>query len=188
MNWNKLKQKLEDLLSPGLVGKVEYRASGYRYTPDKSSQCYIVVDKLEVFNRKEDTTTICWYQTEQEVKNDPDLNLVVTSLDIEKVRQESGDKIPKERLLGIAKKRKTAQYSKDILKSQTQLYKSDFKKVAMTYLADPVEKSLESEDILLNVLALIDRRIGKKRLIAMETEMQMKHPVVRYFYDLRRNQ
>ncbi len=185
MNWNKLKQQLEGFLSPMLVGRVEYRASGYRYSPDKSVQCYIVVDKKEVFNMKADTA-IRWYQTEQEIKNDESLDLPVTSDDIERVRRDSGDKIPDERLVVIAKSRKLTLYSKELLKAQAQLCKTDFKKAAIAFLSDPIEKSLKSEDILLNVLALVDRRVGKKRLLAMEDEMQMKHPIVRYFYDLRR--
>ena len=186
MNWNKLKQQLESFISPALAGRVEYRASGYRYSPDKSVQCYIVADKKEVFNMKDDTTAIRWYQTEQEIKNDTSLELIVTSDDIERVRKESGDKIPDERLAVIAKNRKIAQYSKELISAQTQLCKTDFQKAASVFLSDPIERSLESDDILLNVLALVDRRVGKKRLLAMEEEMHMKHPVVRYFYDLRR--
>lgn len=186
MNWNKLKQQLESFLNPALVGKLEYRASGYRYTPDKTVQCYIVVDKKEVFNMKDTTTDIRWYQTEQEIKNDSNLEIRVTADDIEKVRKDSSDKIPEERLADIAKKRKIVQCSKEIFKAQIQLTKTDFRKVASAYLSEPVERSLLSDDILLNVLALVDRRVGKKRLIAMEDQIQMKHPIVRYFYNLRR--
>lgn len=45
MSWSKLKQQLESFLSPALVGRVEYRATSYRYSPDKSGNCYITVDK-----------------------------------------------------------------------------------------------------------------------------------------------
>lgn len=185
MNWNKLKQQLEGFLSPTLAGRVEYRASGYRYSPDKSAQCYVVVDKKEVFNMKADTE-IRWYQTEQEIKNDESLDLAVTPDDIDRVRRDSSDNIPEERLAVIAKSRKLTLYSKELLKAQAQLCKTDFKKAAIAFSSDPIEKSLKSDDILLNVLALVDRRVGKKRLSAMEEEMQMKHPIVRYFYNLRR--
>lgn len=45
MSWSKLKQQLEGFLSPALIERVEYRAPGYRYLPDKSGICYISVDK-----------------------------------------------------------------------------------------------------------------------------------------------
>jgi len=45
MSWSKLKQNLEGFLSLTLAGKVEYRATGYRYSPDKAGICYISVNK-----------------------------------------------------------------------------------------------------------------------------------------------
>ena len=44
MSWSKLK-RLESFLSPALVGRVEYRATSYRYAMNKSGDCYIAVDK-----------------------------------------------------------------------------------------------------------------------------------------------
>ncbi|MDL1164205.1 hypothetical protein P0100_24770 [Yersinia pestis] len=48
MSWSKLKQQLESFLSPALAGRVEYRATGYRYLPDKAGLCYISGDKKNV--------------------------------------------------------------------------------------------------------------------------------------------
>jgi hypothetical protein len=41
MSWSKLKQQLESFLCPALDGRLEYRATGYRYLPDKAGLCYI---------------------------------------------------------------------------------------------------------------------------------------------------
>jgi len=186
MNWNKLKKQLEGFLTPALEGRVEYVASGYRYLPDKKTQCYMVVDKKEVFNIKEDSLMIRWYQTEQEIKNDASIYLDITSEDLEKVRKEMGDKIPADRLSIIAKKNKLSEYSKEVFKAQSNLYKTDFQKSVLIFLSEPIDKCLESDDILLNIFALMDRRVGKKRIVNMERQMQMKHPIVKYFYNLRR--
>ncbi|WP_455749711.1 SF0329 family protein, partial [Paenibacillus chitinolyticus] len=51
----------------------------------------------------------------------------------------------------------------------------------------PIEESIESHDILLNILALVDRRVGKKRILNMSEKMKVKHPIVQYFYELRRS-
>ena len=186
MNWNKLKKQIEGFLTPALEGRVEYIASGYRYLPDKKTQCYILVDKKEVFNIKENSLMIQWYQTEQEIKNDATTNLMVTSEDLENVRKELGDKVPEDRLAVIAKSNKLTEYAKVVFKAQNNLYKADFQKSVLIFLSEPIEKCLESDDILLNIFALMDRRVGKKRIVNMERQMQMKHPVVRYFYNLRR--
>lgn len=186
MNFNKLKQQLESFLNPSLCERIHYRQNGYRYQPDKAVQCYMVVDQKEIFNSKDQTAYVKWYKTEQEILSDPDFIINVTAQDIESVRSSMGGSVPEERLRVIAKDRKTKQCVKEILKAQAELFKSDFQKTALIYLSSPIESSLESDDILLNVFALVDRRVGNKRLMAMKEKMNTKHPVVRYFYDLRR--
>lgn len=187
MAWNKTKQNLESFLSPALLGRVEYRATGYRYAPDKSGRCYIAVDKREIFNTRDAATGIRWYQTDQEIKNNPNIQIPVDPAELEKIRKENGGNVPEERLAVMARSRKLSQCAKEIMAAQTALYKSDFYAAVNRFLTDSIERNLESDDILLNVLALVDRRVGKKRLLAIEKEMQMKHPVVQYFYHLRRS-
>ena len=53
MAWSKTKQQLESFLCESLKKRVEYRATAYRYSPDKSGKCYITVDKKEVFDMNE---------------------------------------------------------------------------------------------------------------------------------------
>ncbi|MNW00630.1 hypothetical protein D3C71_1961510 [compost metagenome] len=53
-------------------------------------------------------------------------------------------------------------------------------------MVTPIEESLESSDMMLNILALLDKRVGKKRILSMAEKMEQKHPAVRYFYELRR--
>jgi len=187
MVWNKVKQQLEGFITPNLVGIVEYRASGYRYVKDKPANCYLTVNKVEVFNYNETTLNMTWYQSEQDVKNDASIQIYVSEEDVDQVRTSSSHKIPEERLAIIAKGHKSSQVAKDILKSQQDLYKMDFQKVSNTFLTSSIDHCLESDDIILNVLAIIDRRVGKKRLIKMKDIILCKHPVVQYFYHLRLN-
>lgn len=187
MVWNKVKQQLETFITPSLVGVVEYRASGYRYSKEKAANCYLTVNKVEVFNQKDCQAGISWYQTEQDVKNDERVNIYVTAEEIDEVRQKSGNKIPEERLEVIAKGHKLNRYAKEVLHAQQELYKTDFQKASNGFLTTSIDLCLESDDIILNVLAIIDRRVGKKRLTKMADIMKMKHPVVQYFYELRLN-
>lgn len=185
MIWSKMKQQLEGFLFPGLAGRVEYRSASYRYLPDRAGQCYITVDKREVFNMNDRTGMIRWYQTEQEIKNDLDAEISVSEEDIEEVRKGSGGTIPEERLAVIAKNRKMSDCAKEIMSAQGILSKSDFYTAANNFLSGSIEDCLESRDILMNIFALVDRRVGKKRLLNMSEKMKTKHPVVQYFYELR---
>ena len=185
MSWSKLKQQLESFRSPALEGRVEYRSTSYRYLPDKAGNCYISVDKKNVLNMSDKTTGIKWYQSELEVKNDPDLQIPVSKEEIEAVRQDTKGNVPEDRLQVIARNRKITELSKQLMSAQTSLSKSNFTVVANKFLTSPIDQSMESDDILLNILALVDRRVGKKRILNMADKMKMKHPAVQYFYKLR---
>lgn len=185
MSWSKLKKNLESYLCPALSGRVEYSASSYRYLADKSGTCYITVDRKNVLNMSDKTTIIQWYLTEQEIKNDANIQIPISNEEIEAVRKESNGRVPNDRLQVIARSRKISAYAKELLSAQSSLSKSNFIVVANQFLSSSIEDSLESNDILLNVLALVDRRIGKKRILNMSEKMKLKHPIVQYFYQLR---
>lgn len=185
MSWSKLKQQLESFLCPALYGRVEYRATGYRYLPDKAGLCYISVDKKNVLNMSDRTTLIKWYQTELEIKNDPDVQLPISEEEIEAVRKDTKGNVPEDRLKVMARNRKISVYAKELLSAQASLSKSNFFAVANKFLSISIEESIESNDVLLNILALVDRRVGKKRILNMAEKMKAKHPIVQYFYELR---
>ncbi|MEF2245324.1 SF0329 family protein [Paenibacillus sp. IITD108] len=187
MSWSKLKQNLESFLCPALIGRVEYRATSYRYLPDKAGNCYITVDKKNVLNMSDVTNLIRWYQTELEIKNDPDIQIPINNEEIEAIRKETKGMVPEDRLKVIARSRKISEYAKELLSAQTSLSKSNFIVAANKFLSISIEESIESNDILLNILALVDRRVGKKRILNMSEKMKLKHSVVQYFYELRRS-
>ncbi|MFP3389794.1 hypothetical protein [Brevibacillus sp. SIMBA_040] len=185
MSWSKLKQNLESFLCPALYGRVEYRATGYRYLPDKAGLCYIAVDKKNVLNMSDKTTLIKWYQTELEIKNDSDIQIPISNEEIDAVRKDTKGIVPEDRLKVIARSRKISEYAKELLSAQISLSKSNFSDVATKFLSISIEESMESNDLLLNILALVDRRVGKKRILNMAEKMKLKHPIVQYFYELR---
>lgn len=185
MSWSKLKQQLESFLSPSLQGKVEYRATGYRYSPDKAGICYITVDKKNVLNMNDATTSIKWYTSEQEIKSDSGIDIPISSEQIEAVRKDTDGKIPEDRLIVIARSRVRSELAKELMAAQASLSKSNFITAANQFLSTSIEESIESKDIMLNILALADRRVGKKRILNMSDKIKLKHPAVQYFYEIR---
>ncbi|ANS73203.1 hypothetical protein AWM70_00235 [Paenibacillus yonginensis] len=186
MSWSKLKQQLESFLSPALQGRVEYRATSYRYLPDKAGSSYISVDKKNVFDMRDKTSGIRWYQTELEIKNDPEIVIPISPEEIEAVRKDTKGPVPEDRLIVIARNRKMTELAKELMAAQAALSKSNFTVEANKFLTTSIEKSLESSEIIMNVFALLDKRVGKKRILSMAEKVKMKHPVVRYFYEVRR--
>ncbi|MEO3946322.1 hypothetical protein [Gorillibacterium sp. CAU 1737] len=187
MSWSKLKQQLESFLSPSLQGRVEYGATSYRYLSDKAGNCYLVVDKKNILNMNDRTNPIRWYQTEQEVKNDPDIQVPISKEELEAIRKETKGTVPEDRLSVIARNRKITELAKELLSAQASLSRSNFTVVATKFLSTSLEENFESKEILLNILAIVDRRMGKKRILNMSEKMKGKHPIVQYFYELRRS-
>lgn len=185
MAWSKTKQQLESFICDGLKGRVEYRSTAYKYVSDKSGKCYITVDKKEVFAMSDAKSIVTWYKLEQEIKKDASVQVQVTEEEIQAVRKELGDSIPADRLEVIAKNRKQSEVAKQIMTAQAMLSKSDFYQAANAFLSSSIDSCINGNDIILNILALIDRRVGKKRLRDLRLRIQMKHPIVQYFYKLR---
>ncbi|OAS14889.1 SF0329 family protein [Paenibacillus oryzisoli] len=183
MAWSKLKQQLESFLSPTLHGRVEYLSTSYRYLPDKAGLCYLAVDKKKVLNMSDNGFR--WYQTELEIKNDPDIQVPINTEEIEAVRKDTKGVVPEDRLVVMARNRKISDIAKEILSAQSSLCKSNFSVTATKFLSISIEESIESNDILLNILALIDKRVGKKRILNMSETIKVKHPIVQYFHELR---
>ena len=187
-SWSKVKQQLESFLCPELVGRVEYRATSYRYAHDKAGRCYITVDKKEVFQMSDLKYDIRWYQTEQEIIKDQAFHISITEEEVEEfLGRKEAKNIPKDRIAVILQRGKASEVAKKILNQQGIMAKSDFFDTANIFLISPVDASLQSDNILLNILAIVDRRVGKSRLRKMEQQIQLKHPIVQYFYSLRCN-
>ena len=48
-----------------------------------------------------------------------------------------------------------------------------------------IEKSLCSDNMLVRIWAVMDRRVGKRRLVSMAEAMSGDHDVLKYFYRVR---
>lgn len=48
-----------------------------------------------------------------------------------------------------------------------------------------IEKSLSSEDMIVRIFALLDRRVGKRRLLAMKAGIAEECETIRCFYTIR---
>lgn len=48
-----------------------------------------------------------------------------------------------------------------------------------------IDESLTSENLLIKIFALLDRRVGKRRLIKMKSEMLKEAKVIQFFYSIR---
>jgi len=154
MRWSKLKKRTEALFAPCVRGRVELRATTYRRAADKMGRGYITIDGEEAWNAPD----AAWWAKERDK--------------IAHVAGRDGLTPPQAQPLAWD------ELAREGVHSLGGFY------VALEKFCDgDVEANLRADDVLLRALAMCDRRVGKRRLAAMEVEGE--HPLVQRLYELR---
>lgn len=61
----------------------------------------------------------------------------------------------------------------------------EFIETLYKYLNSKIEDCIESQNPLVKILLILDRRVGKRRLIKMKESIEKEEEIIRYFYKLR---
>ncbi|EQB88591.1 hypothetical protein J2Z44_003587 [Clostridium punense] len=61
----------------------------------------------------------------------------------------------------------------------------EFIDTAWSYFNTPIEECLQTQNPLLKILVVLDRRVGKRTLINMKESIDNEEDIVKYFYKLR---
>lgn len=155
MIWSQLKKRVEALFAPEVRGRVELRATNYRGAPDQYGRGYITVDGAEVINMDDYTFMAEEWKSSNAIQRETGLPAV----DAQKLAWDELDR------RGIY--------------SQNSFYFS-----LESYLQSSIEHSLTANDVLMRALAVLDRRVGKRRLAAIN--IAGEHPLVQRLYEVRR--
>ena len=156
--WSGTRKKLEeDYLCPALRGRVRYFATTYRESHDQGmGRAAILVDGTEVL--KSDCVTyfrILW-QRARDYRDEQGLDWREAWRKADKAVLEDGLFDP-----------------------------WCFYTAFQTFDNQSIEASLSSENPIVRIFALLDRRLGKRRLAALEETMEQELDWVRPFYRLR---
>ncbi len=186
MRWSKLKKQVEDFICPCLRGRVEFWVTNYRKAHDQMGRAYITVDGKEVINMCTIKKEIAVLNAEKELKNN---NEDIFKQDdfkqnriYELLRREG---FPEKILSEVARNRSINDMVHKEVERQDIFAQYDFFEAVGKFLNSPIEESLESDNAIINVLALIDRRVGKRTLSTIKNSIENKSKLVRYFYQLR---
>lgn len=152
--WSKLKKTVEALFAPEVYGRVELRSTNYRHAHDQQGRGYITVDGKEVW----DMATFAFWNTER-----PRIDKMVAETGLHPADAQS--------LIG------------EQLKAEGHYSHGGYRRALEAYLNASIDENLESTDTLRRALAMLDRRVGRRRLASMDVSAE--HPMVRFFHDLR---
>lgn len=185
MRWSKLKKQLEYFICPCLKGRVEFWVTNYRKAHDQMGRAYITVDGKEIINMCTIKKEIAIFNVEKELKNNEDTfeqdNFKQGRI-YELLRREG---FPEDILSEVVRNRSINDIARKKVERQDIFAQYDFFEAVERFLNFPIEESLESDNAIIKVLALIDRRVGKRTLSTIKNSIENESKLVRYFYQLR---
>ena len=72
-----------------------------------------------------------------------------------------------------------------LIKAEGVFAQYDFFDALEEYFSSSIEKSLISADMVIKILSLIDRRVGKRTLQKLNESIKSEGDMIKYFYKLR---
>ncbi|WP_298292011.1 hypothetical protein [uncultured Litoreibacter sp.] len=135
MKWSKLKQRVEENFAPELAGRVNVRLTRYRRSHDQEQHGRIYIDGEVWFDA-------CTFKTAIESLDTAERTTGIASWGIV-----HGD-------YGV----------EEDVKSRGFLEGYFFPKVLFSFLNTSIDNALKSDEPLMRILAVMDRRVGKRRL------------------------
>lgn len=143
--WSKFKKQITDLVCDELKERVGIYATVYRGTHDQMGKIWIELDKKVIFEANTLEWAIEYYSLSDEIRQ------INNCTDYTNANQSEGYY----RAYDDAEK---------ILNKKHKINQAQFYNVLISYLSSPFEESLKSNNELVLILCLLDKRLGKRRL------------------------
>jgi len=153
--WSKAKRTLKGFICEPLKDRVDFHIINYRKAPDQLGRAVITVDNKEILSMCTIKSNMRRYQKENEI--------IQQQNNFENIDKKAHEHI---KIQGIY-----AQY--------------DFFDALEQYFNAPIEKSLKSTDMVIKILCLIDRRVGKRTLYKLRETIEKENDIIKFFYQLR---
>ncbi|WDV47967.1 GNAT family N-acetyltransferase [Clostridiaceae bacterium M8S5] len=170
-SWSGIKKRLEqDLLCENLRGRVKYFITKYRKAHDDEARVSILIDEKEVLKGN----VFEYYRAENKL-----LSKLTREENIPK-RNWDGKKI----LHDIENLEVEDRVNKTLV-NEGIFYVWDFTKALNYYLHNSIDNSISSENPLVRLFAILDRRIGKRALKSIKDDIYNQPKWLRQFYILR---
>ena len=161
--WSKAKKRLKSFTCESLRSRVDFQVINYRHAHDQLGRAVITVDKIEKLNMCTITAEREEYYRERSIQQQFDGFDSEDRVNILAIQEQAYQQLKEEAIYG--------QY--------------DFFSALEIYFDMSIEECLQSNDILLKILCLLDRRVGKRTLLRMKDTMTNEHILVQDFFKLR---
>ncbi|MCW3783140.1 SF0329 family protein [Defluviimonas salinarum] len=164
MKWSKLKQRIEDCFADSVRGRVEVWTTRYRHAHDAVGEGWITVDKMRVHSMG---TLTYWKK------------LYTGSAKL----QAEWDRQHPEESAHIGGCLAANDETEIMLESTAAISLCNFNDALFEYLNLSIDQILNSDKTIIRALGMFDRRLGKRRLRALD--MNSEQELVRRFFGIR---
>ena len=159
LSWSAMRKVLEqDNICDSLKGRVQYFATRYSKSPDQEGRVAVRLDGKEIFR----SCFYDWYIKRDEAHKE---------IEIIKGRKTSYSESGEQMELGALNKGGFDQYS--------------FYSAFHTYFNSSIDSSLISPDPVVRLFAIMDKRVGKRRLLQLLSGIESQPEWLQIFYRLR---
>ena len=158
MSWSGMRGKLEnEYLAESLRGHIQYYATSYSKCPDHEGRAAVRYDGEEILKSNYFEMICAWFDAKRRVsRENPDIS-----------------------------------YAEAWVKSSLDIIKDgyfdqrDFYAAFAEFDNQSIEDSLNSENALVRMFAVLDRRVGKRRLVKLAERIDSESEWLRTFYIIR---
>lgn len=170
-SWSGIKKRLEsDLLCDSLKGRVKYFITKYKSSHDESGRVTIIVDGKEIIEGNIFRYYKGYGEIEKKYKN---------QLNIPR-RFWNGKELEND-----IQNRDVENYVDQIRLNEGIFDVWQFTDAVEKFLSSTIEDSLHSENPLIRLLAIVDRRVGRRTLRKIKESISEQPDWLQYFYKLR---
>ena len=171
-SWSGVRKELEEnFICDSLKGRVKYFITHYHNAPDKYGRVCIRVDNKEVLHGNPyDFYVKGYHSKENEIKNKlniPDREFVGNSYLYDKENEIVEDMV------------------REMACNDGVFEIYDFTDAIYEYKNSNIINSINSENMLVRMLAVMDRRVGKRTLFKLANEIHKQPDWLKFFYKLR---
>jgi len=155
--WAEVRKTLEqDLMCDSLKGRVRYFTTRYRKAHDERGRICVLVDDKEIINMPFTVEYEVYAEVHKHKQSEKDKSYTELNNEVKKEYSEQG------------------------------LYQpGDFGFALDEFLSNSISESLKSDDWLVRMLAIMDRRVGKRTLEKIKPSIIDLPEWLQYFYQLR---
>jgi len=174
LQWSKTKSTIESFLCEKLKGRIKVHATVYRKFHDRPSRVWITLDKKEIVSASDISFAVKYEKLYQKMQKEAGLKgipynengaVMFNSVEYQELEKLSDD-------------------AEKMMMNQNMFESYHLYQAFMRYSTLSIEEAINSENVLIRAYAMLDRRLGKRRLTELDLT-EDTHPLIADFYKIR---